>query len=195
MEEINTLMKNIIKNILLCIPIVNKRVERYNYLNKIIYNAGFEPGHFYSPIPNIAEIEKNADIIFSERALYGIDLNPEAQIQFLETFKTFYSDYIYNKENTNYLSFRYKKEGAFYRFSDSVFLYSIMRHFKPKKIIEVGSGHSSALMLDVNEYFFKNNIHFTFIEPYPEIILAKILKESDKTANTIIKGEFYKLNL
>lgn len=42
----------------------------------------------------------------------------------------------------------------------------MIREFKPKRIIEVGSGYSSCLMLDTSELYFDDQIDFTFIEPY-----------------------------
>ncbi len=53
----------------------------------------------------------------------------------------------------------------------------MMRHLAPRRIIEVGSGWSSALMLDVNRIFFERRIHLEFIEPHPERLLA-LLGES-----------------
>ena len=72
--------------------------------------------------------------------------------------------------------------------------FSIINHFKPKKIIEVGSGHSSAVMLDTNEFFFNNSINLTFIEPYPENRLLNILKTSDFKNNIIIKNFVQNVN-
>ena len=53
-----------------------------------------------------------------------------------------------------------------------------MRHFRPQKIVEVGSGFSSAAMLDVNDRFFDGSILFTFIEPFPERLYS-LLSEKD----------------
>lgn len=52
---------------------------------------------------------------------------------------------------------------------------------KPKRLIEVGSGYTSAMMLDINEYclMYESQIDLTFIEPYPKL-LNSLLKESDR---------------
>ena len=55
-----------------------------------------------------------------------------------------------------------------------------MRHFQPKNIVEVGSGFSSALMMDVNDLFFESNIQLTFIEPYPKNRLFPLMKGTIK---------------
>ena len=90
---------------------------------------------------------------------------------------------------------RYYFDNNAYCHSDGICLYSMIRHLAPKRIIEVGSGFSSALMHDVNDMFFKlgNNpsqmttggggqlqdiIHITHIEPYPKV-LARIFSPQE----------------
>jgi hypothetical protein len=60
-----------------------------------------------------------------------------------------------------------------------------MRTLNPKRIIEVGSGMSSAVMMDVNDQFFENKIELTFIEPYPDL-LREVLRAEDQAQNTIL---------
>lgn len=194
--------KRILNNIFFRIPVIGSRTRHYNYLKEVVDNCGFEPGHFYSPVPDLNEIRSNINNIFVNKELPGIDLNTQNQIALLEEFRAYYPEYPYIADNLSLNSRRYNKEDAWYRYSDSVFLYCMMRRFRPKKIFEIGSGHSSAIMLDINEMFFENCIINTFIEPYPEERLYKILNESDRKSNTVIKekvqsvkpGKFKELN-
>ena len=55
-----------------------------------------------------------------------------------------------------------------YTYSDAVFLYGMLRHARPKRIVEVGSGFSSAAMLDTIDQHLDGDVACTFIEPYPE---------------------------
>jgi len=187
-------MKNFLKNILLSIPILNTKVKRYIYLNKVILDAGFEPGHFYSTVPNLKELIENQEIIFQKKDINDVEMNKENQLDLLLKLKDYYSEYLYHDEFSDQLNYRYKKDGAFYRHSDSVFLYSMIRHSKPQRIIEVGSGHSSAIMLDTNEHFFNNEIKHTFIEPYPER-LEETLNDTDYEKNLIIKTDVQSVDL
>jgi predicted O-methyltransferase YrrM len=190
-----TKIKRIIKTALLEVPFVNTRIKNYDGMRQIINDCGFEPGHFYSTIPDLAEVRDNSSTIFGKKKVNEVDLNTEKQINLLETFKPYYSEYLYSAEKTKSNDLRYEKEGAFYRYSDSVFLYCMMRTFKPREIIEIGSGHSSAIMLDTNEIYFDNKINLTFIEPYPEERLVKILKDSDKISHTIINKKVQSIDL
>jgi hypothetical protein len=62
----------------------------------------------------------------------------------------------------------------------------MLRHLAPKRLIEVGSGFSSCVTLDVNELFFDHRIACTFIEPYPAL-LKSLLVPGDLDRCTLIE--------
>jgi predicted O-methyltransferase YrrM len=74
---------------------------------------------------------------------------------------------------------RFYLHNKFFEIADPIILYALLRRFRPKGIIEVGSGFPSALMLDTNDRFFDGTIDLTFIEPYPER-LRSLLTDHDK---------------
>ena len=53
---------------------------------------------------------------------------------------------------------RYKYENTAYSYADAIYLCSMIRHAKPNRIVEVGSGFSSCVTLDTNELWFSNSI-------------------------------------
>lgn len=176
MPQTQNPVKKLLKGIVLSVPYIRK-------LNQIKVDSGYPPGHYYSPIPDLQEIQQDEERIFGEKDLKGIDLNTAEQLSLLEELKRYYPEYPYAEGKTPPFSPRYKKEGAFYRYSDSFFLFSMLRHFKPKRVIEVGSGHSSAIMLDTNEHFLDNQTQITLIEPNPGDRLDEVLKPADKAAD------------
>ena len=198
MSSITNTLKKSAKQILSALPFVKSKFEHYretsdqlaetrNKLNKVLFISGFEPGHFYSPIPDLNEVKEYEQVIWGERNLPGIDMNTAFQLQLLEEFKTHYNDYLYNKPGVDLTKLRYQKDGAWYRYSDCVFLHSVLMHFKPERMIEIGSGHSSALTLDVNEQYLNNELKITFIEPYPKERLLKIMTTEDHKRHEIIE--------
>jgi len=60
-------------------------------------------------------------------------------------------------------------------------LYSFLRHFKPGKVIEIGSGFSSAIMMDTNDLYLDKSVDFTFIEPHPKRFYSMV--KSDPASN------------
>jgi hypothetical protein len=147
------------------------------------------PGHYYSPVVNIDEIRKIEDRIFKTGLppLEGIDLHEARQNELLDAFISYYAALPFPEDPSK--DFRYHLNNNFYAYSDGICLYSMLRHMKPKRFIEVGSGYSSAAALDTNELFFEGEIEFTFIEPYPER-LESLLKAEDLESpkNRLIKS-------
>jgi predicted O-methyltransferase YrrM len=152
------------------------------------------PGHFYSPIPALDDIRRNEDIVFGNvaRDIHGIQLQEEKQLELLKHFEKYYKDLPFNASETPGL--RYFFDNPAYSYSDAIFLYCMIRYAKPRRIIEVGSGYSSCLMLDANEMFFKRSIEMTFIDPNPELFLCLIHKE-DKKNNVIVSRRVQDLDL
>ncbi len=50
---------------------------------------------------------------------------------------------------------------------DAWMLQAMLRHFHPRRVIEVGCGWSSLMTARVNREHFDNSIDFTCVEPYP----------------------------
>jgi predicted O-methyltransferase YrrM len=144
-----------------------------------IFLTGFPPGHFYSPICDLCEIRKNAGKVF-DRSLSTFpecNINEAGQLRLLGEFAGGFPENPFpdQKKQTH----RYYFDNPFFSYGDGIILYSVLRHFKPKRVVEVGSGFSSAEMMDVNDLFFDKQIKFTFIEPFPER-LRSLLSEADR---------------
>ncbi len=121
-----------------------------------------------------------------------MDLNIDKQIELFNIFKEFYKELPFSDLKKDGL--RYYFDNPWFGYSDSISLYSMLRYSKPKRIIEIGSGYSSAVILDTNEYFLKNNIQITLIEPNPER-LKSLLKKEDITGSTIISNRLQNVDL
>jgi predicted O-methyltransferase YrrM len=170
------------------VAILKNKAKLYDELNSKLF---VEPGHFYSPINDINEIVENEHKIFaSKRELAAIDMNEAEQFQLLQNFKNYYEFLFFTDMPTTDARYYYNNKA--YSYSDVIFLFSMIMHSKPKRIIEIGSGFSSAAMLDINERYFNNSIDITFIEPYPDN-LRKILKAGDKF--TLIEKKVQQVDL
>ncbi len=146
------------------------------------------PGHFYSPIVDKADMLRRADQLFAPpaRTLPGIDLNESGQLALLGEFEQFYTDIPFSR--TKQPGFRYYYGNIFYGESDGIFLHSMIRKFQPKRIIEIGSGFSSACMLDTLDFLGRTDVSVTFIEPYPERLKANMQPVDFKRCTIIESG-------
>ncbi len=68
--------------------------------------------------------------------------------------------------------------------SDAFTLSGIIRKEKPRRIVEAGSGFSSAVMLDTLEQTHASAA-LTFIEPYPDRLYS-LLSDRDRSSATIL---------
>jgi hypothetical protein len=153
----------------------------------------FLPGHYYSPIPSVEEVQKDEERIFSSpQTLPGVDLNIEGQIALLDRLERFYESFPFTNPRTGGL--RYSLANLVFGGVDAVFLFAMLRHISPRKVIEVGSGHSSCLMLDTNDLFFGGNTAFTFIDPNPDALRA-LLNDGDEDRVQIIPTRIQEIKL
>jgi predicted O-methyltransferase YrrM len=141
-------------------------------------------GHFYSVVPSLATRNAFLTAELSDEVL-GIALNAEQQFTLLQQFKPFHDSCIFPDQKTD--PFRYYFLNPAYSYTDGLTLHSMMRIFKPKRIIEIGSGFSSCMMLDTNDHFFDGQIQCTFIEPYPEL-LHSLMQPEDAQYHVIGEG-------
>ena len=143
------------------------------------------PGHFYSPIPDLKEVLRQQDRIFKKdsKECPGVDLKEGAQLELLKKLAVYYDDLPFSPKADGVR--RYYYDNVQFSYEDAIFLFAMLRHFRPSRIIEVGSGFSSAVMLDTNDAFFDGSIDLTFVEPFPAGLNA-LLRETDRQHCTVL---------
>lgn len=163
-----------------------------------IKNEYHPSGHYYSAIPSVEDIQEGLIRLDKNRKeIPGIKINNKKMLNSLEkTVAPFYNQF--NFCNAGEQKNRFYNNNGYFESGDAGTLFAFIRKLKPKRIIECGSGFSSAVVLDTNEEFFNNKIQCTFIEPYTDR-LKSLLKESDYETTTIIEkkvqdvpSEFFK---
>lgn len=137
------------------------------------------PGHFYSPIPDYNDIESGGYSHFNAetKEIPGLDLNVISQLDLINRFSAYSSDIPWTVDGID-PALRYHFDNIYFSYGDAVALFCMMREFHPTKIIEVGSGFSSAAMMDTNSLFLNETTDFTFIDPHTDR-LRSLLKEKD----------------
>lgn len=152
-------------------------------LNSLQYRDAYAqhvpPGHFYSPIAAVQEVESRRDVLFDKSVTDcpGIDLRVDAQLALLAAFGEFTHDMPFPEQASPHS--RYHFDNEYFRHCDGAVLYAMLRRFQPKRVIEVGSGFSSAMMLETDQRFLGQSTQFTFIEPYPTR-LHSLLSDADR---------------
>lgn len=122
--------------------------------------------HYYQPLFQNTRLRYS---LRSKRNLPGIKFNENYQLNFLKNLS--YSDEILNYKIDKILkkNFYFDINNGSFKSGDAEFLYQIIRHFKPKNIIEIGSGNSTriaSLARIKNEKLDNVKTKHICIEPY-----------------------------
>src|ERR1700722_8783083 len=102
--------------------------------------------HYYDPLFNPAHLRKP---LAEDRELSAIDWNVAEQLSVLQNFqfndelKTFAVDEQNNR--------RFYYNNAMFGSGDAEYLYNVIRFFKPRRLIEIGSGQSTLLAMHAVE--------------------------------------------
>lgn len=122
------------------------------------------PGHFYSPIPGDDDIARAIEA--KHNFNWSPDLPTDVDLIRVRTESLIMSeagrlcDYLLTWKKL------YPIESQMFALADAIALWGLIATVKPKRIIEVGSGHSTALMLDA-KHFYGLDLCVTCIEPFP----------------------------
>ncbi|RAZ80293.1 class I SAM-dependent methyltransferase [Mesorhizobium atlanticum] len=146
------------------------------------------PGHFYSPIPSLEDRElalRQAGATASSE-VDGLNLNADAMVALWRRIAPRTLEMPFGDEK-GAGGYRYHFANDMYSYGDSAIYFGLVWHLQPRRIIEIGSGYSSALALDMRDVF-RREIALTFIEPYPNT-LNGLLREADRSDVTIIEDK------
>ncbi|MBC8151285.1 MAG: class I SAM-dependent methyltransferase [Bacteroidetes bacterium] len=129
---------------------------------------GFLPirDHYYHPLVNPGKHLKGS--LREDRPLPGLDLNVTEQLALLSQFT--YADELTRFPLTKTKNREYYYDNGAFASGDSEYLYNMIRHHKPKRIIEIGSGHSTLMAINATKRNKRDNsthtCEHTCIEPY-----------------------------
>lgn len=136
--------------------------------------------HYYQPVPDILELEKrNAwDNVSKMR---GIKFEPEKSIEFIKLLALKYSNEC-NWQNEPLLNQNlFHLHNGSFSYGCAAPLHCIIREYKPKRIIEIGSGNSSKVIASAIELnIFDNHFtEYTIIDPYSSLNQSNFPKSTN----------------
>ena len=153
----------------------------------------YQPGHFYSPLLDIKGLNPNDASVPFDGAEWWEHVNLRSGEQ-----RSYYEDLLgrfpflpFPSEETD--DYRYFTRNEWFAVSDAFTLSAIIQKEKPRRIVEVGSGFSSAVMLDTLDHA-RMSCALTFIEPYPERLYS-LLSPDDKSISTILVNRVQEVSL
>jgi predicted O-methyltransferase YrrM len=124
------------------------------------------PGHFYSPSTGLEDV--NRALSWTDEAP-GVNLRQREQLDLVRQLAPLLAETPQD---------RYSPDNPMFGIADAAILYAMLCHLQPRRVIEIGSGFSTAMLMDTAEHR-AFDIDITCIEPYPDRLL-KVLKSTDE---------------
>jgi Methyltransferase domain len=134
------------------------------------------PGACWSPVVGEADVSM---ALRQQPEVTGITIDVDGQLRFLKDLARYWG----GLPDHPTPKWRYRSS-EYFQPSDATVYYGILQHLRPKQLVEVGSGFTSALALDTKERHLPD-LHLTFIEPYPNRLYS-LLSEGDRSNCKII---------
>jgi predicted O-methyltransferase YrrM len=161
------------------------RSQTIKNLSGQVDKEGLYPaGHYYSPIPSKSEVSAYIESRNPPNdALPGVELRKHQQRDLLDEYVGFYRELPFPHEKT--VGKRYYYLNDWFSYADAIFLYCFLRKHMPKRIIEVGSGFSSAVILDTVDGFLSEKPEITCIDPDTERLVS-LMMEGDRAKVELI---------
>jgi hypothetical protein len=140
------------------------------------------PGHFYSPIVDVERVRARYGQQQPNVAPEAIRIDASAMLALWYDLLPFLKDIPFPNEADP--SSRYYFHNPAFGLGDGSILHAMLRLFRPKRLVEVGSGYSSACSIETIDRYLDGDVDVSFVEPYPAL-LRKLLGE-DRVARCTV---------
>lgn len=131
-------------------------------------------GHFYSPLGRPEELDTRRSTLWPEDpCVPGINFDTGGQRRLLrEIFPPLLEAFDFREHS---------EEGQTFSLGNSQFsradaraLFALLRHWRPRRMIEIGCGYSTLLAAAVNREFLDGTLEITAIDPFPKPFLRQL---------------------
>jgi predicted O-methyltransferase YrrM len=144
------------------------------------FNVAVVRHHYYQPIVFPDDLHRD---LGTEREISGLDMNEAGQLALIGQFCWREELLSIPREKPAEDAFGYLN--GFFEAGDAEILYGMIRHFKPRRIVEVGSGQStlmarlaiSANQRETTSYFCEHTCIEPFEQPWLERLGVRVLRE------------------
>ena len=154
---------------------IRARVKRtYHDVVAVVTDPPFAPlGHYYSPLTDKADGRRAASWASTQESPAGVNVDLAEMAALARELAPMWAEL---PQSARY------RQASMFALADAAVYHSMLRHFSPASIVEVGSGYSTAVALDaIDAYHLPAQLQC--IEPHPERLLS-LLRPADNVSLT-----------
>ncbi len=150
-----------------------RRVRRDQIARRIALALGYDlvPRNAYSPVP---EIPPEADDAWMRPApMLGVDLDPDRDLDYVRAeLAPFLAECA--AERASGLGNGFELWNGYYQAGDAELLWAMIRRLKPRRVLEIGSGHSTLVTAaaSLRNAAEGSPVDFTAVDPEPRAVVA-----------------------
>jgi predicted O-methyltransferase YrrM len=147
------------------------------------------PGHFYSPVPDYASVQRSYDTVarLDRTEIPGIDLRIPQQLAMLAELAPLAAEFPFPVDPAS--THRYHSGNFFYAEGDGRIAFAMLRRTQPRRIVEIGAGFSSALILDTSERYLPRLTDYVCAEPDPSRLYS-LMRPGDEARLRVTPATF-----
>ncbi|HUA27658.1 MAG TPA: class I SAM-dependent methyltransferase [Streptosporangiaceae bacterium] len=157
-------------------PLLHRCIRTARAVRAVVAQPPYvAPGHFYSPLTSAGDVDRAlrpADAV-------GVDLSQQRQLSLAAALRPVLEQPLPGP--------RYVADNSMYGPGDAAVYRGMLRQIRPRNIVEVGSGFSTAVALDEAESGELSGLKITCIEPYPDRLLG-LLSAGDRDRVTLVRS-------
>jgi predicted O-methyltransferase YrrM len=157
-------------------PLIHRVVQTARAVRAVTVRPPYvAPGHYYSPLTTDADTRRAQQWDGAP----GVDLAEDGQLKLAQRMQPILAEHAPGP--------RYTAANNMYGAGDAAVYRGMLTEIRPRRIVEVGSGYSTALTLDeADANPDLAELRITSIEPYPDRLLG-LLRPSDSGRVTLIR--------
>ncbi len=161
-------------------PLLPALVKMFGYMAETgqgtdrCLEQGFLPMrvHYYSPVPDLPDLRQR-QVWQRKSDLPGLDFRAEQQVAFLRSLGAQSGDECNWPPTSTGNPQEFFTENNSFSFGCAASLHSILRYYKSRRVIEIGSGNSSLIFSAALRRNLADGYpcEYTIIDPYPALLL------------------------
>lgn len=131
------------------------------------------PVHFYSPIPDIRELDQRPQLWQIPSAMPSVEMQQKAHLEFMTAVIGRYIHECSFSIQATKVPYEYFIRNGYFGYVSAAAMHTIVRHYRPRRIVDVGAGFTTRVLAQAARMNAEDGFppELIAIDPFPSSIL------------------------